>query len=222
MRKSIRVLIADDHELFRCGIRFMLESTSKHITVVGEAANGRDLVKQVARLYPDVVVTDIRMPVMSGYEASMQIVQNHPNTKVIALTMFEDANLIYEMFEAGAKGYLIKSTGASEMLEAIETVHSGSVHYCSSSTSSLVKVIGNSKFNQFKKERELKLSESEQKVMKMICRQLTTKEMASELCVSDRTIEEYSKRLKQKTGAKNLVGIAMFAIKNQVVRMHEL
>ena len=220
--KPIRVIIADDHELFRCGIKFMLETGSTNICVVGEAINGKDLISQIEKLQPDIVVTDIRMPVMSGYEACVQIIQRYADIKVIALTTFEDANLIYEMFEAGAKGYLIKSSGAEDLVDAITTVHGGGIHYCSSSTISLVKTIGTSKFNQFKKERQLKLSESEEKVMKMICQQLTTKEMAYEMSVSDRTIEEYSKRIKEKTGAKNLVGIAMYAIKNQVVRMHEL
>ena len=106
---SIKLVIADDHAIFREGFKLLLRNQD-NITVVGEAADGRELVEVVKRELPDLVITDIKMPEMDGIEACQIIRNEHPDTRVIALSMFNDDNLIVDMLEAGATGYLLKNT----------------------------------------------------------------------------------------------------------------
>src|SRR4051812_10744694 len=108
MKYNISVVIADDHEIFRDGLVLMLSKQSS-ITLIGEAGDGKELLAQVKQHQPDIVITDIKMPLMDGIEATKLIKQQHPSCEVIALSMFNEENLIVDMLEAGAKGYLIKN-----------------------------------------------------------------------------------------------------------------
>lgn len=147
----IRMVIADDSSIFRKGLAHSIGMAAQgKILVVGEAENGKQLIEEVDRKRPDIVMTDIRMPLLSGIDAS-RIIHQRFRIPVIALTMFSEPDMIYEMFEAGAKGYLTKTSNIEEVTEAIEAVHAGEVHYCSSSSFSLVKKIGAGKYNQYKK-----------------------------------------------------------------------
>ena len=110
MEDTIKVVIADDHEIFRDGLALML-SKQKNIQLVGQAANGRQLVEIVTELRPDIILTDIKMPLMDGVEAARLIVQKLPDARIIALSMFDEENLVVDMLEAGAKGYLLKKCG---------------------------------------------------------------------------------------------------------------
>src|ERR1700720_4147422 len=120
MKNSISLVIADDHEIFRDGLTLML-SKQDTISLVGQAGNGRDLIQLVADKKPDLVLTDIKMPYLDGIAASKILLQQDPGLKIIALSMFEEENLIVEMLEAGAKGYLLKNADKKEILEAIST-----------------------------------------------------------------------------------------------------
>ncbi len=124
MNKTIRLVIADDHEIFRDGLALML---SKQDTVVltGQAADGEELLRLVAEMRPDIVLTDIKMPRLGGIAAAKILVQRFPDLKIIALSMFDEEALIVEMLEAGAKGYLLKNADKKEILEAILTVYEG-------------------------------------------------------------------------------------------------
>ena len=167
------------------------------------------------------MVTDIAMPVMDGIEASKRITNRFSYVKVIALSMHVEAEMIYDMFEAGAKGYLIKNTAPVEVVEAIETVYKGEMHYCSTSSVSLIKKIGPSKYNHYNK-KNISFSNIEINIMKLICKQFITKEIADQLNMSIRTVEEYSHKIKEKIDARNMVGIALYAIKHNIVSLQEI
>ena len=218
---SIRIVIADDHECFREGFKLMMRKGSVHISIVGEAQNGKELFSEVENKKPDVVITDIKMPEMDGFEAARRISISYPNIGIIALSMLEESSVILDMFEAGAKGYLLKNSHIPEIIEAIETVSMGGIHYCSTSSISLVKKIACSKYNYFKTS-SLPFNETELKIVKLICKQLTLKEIGDLLHLSLRSIEEYTKKLRDKTDAKNLVGIALYAVKNNIVGLNEI
>jgi DNA-binding NarL/FixJ family response regulator len=219
----IKIVISDDHELFREGLTNVINKKSKgRIEIVGEAGNGAKLVKLVEQKKPDVVVTDIMMPEMNGFDACRAITKKFPDIGVIALSMLEDTEAFYDMLEAGAKGYLVKNSPAPEIVDAIETVHKGEMYYCSVSSKSLIRKIGNSVHNRFKLSNTIQFSDTERNIVKAICKQKTTKEIAHELHLSEKTIEQYSKKIKEKTDAKNLVGIALFAIKNKIVDMKDI
>ena len=136
--------------------------------------------------------------------------------------MFSDADTIYNMFESGAKGYVTKTANINEVAEAINTVYLGEMYYCSSSSSTLIKKIGPSKYNHYKKNTSLHFTEREMQLIKLICLQLTTKEIADKMKISTRTVEEYNRNIKEKIDAKNSVGVALYALKNNLVNADEI
>src|SRR5579872_5266350 len=126
MQKTIRLIIADDHEIFRDGLALML-SKQDTLALVGQAGDGRELLQLAADQKPDLVITDIKMPKLDGIGASKLLLKQDPQLKIIALSMFDEENLIVEMLEAGAKGYLLKNADKKEILEAIYTVCEGNI-----------------------------------------------------------------------------------------------
>jgi DNA-binding NarL/FixJ family response regulator len=223
LRSFIRLVIADDHSIFRKAIMTFLPQENSSIQVVGEAEDGEELIREVESKKPDIVVTDVQMPIMSGSDATRIITKRFSSLiSVIALTMFADADTIYKMFESGAKGYVTKNAGIAEVADAINTVYLGEMYYCSSSSISLIKKIGPSKYNQYKKNKSIQFSEREIELIRSICFQLTTKEIADKLKISSRTVEEYSHNIKEKIKAKSLVGIALYGLKNNIVSPNEI
>src|SRR5450755_1156875 len=129
MRNTISLVIADDHEIFRDGLALML-SKQNEISLVGQAGDGKELIALTEELHPDLVITDIKMPRMDGIEATRLLLKKNPDMKIIALSMFDEDNLIVEMLEAGARGYLLKNADKKEILEAIASVYDDQVFYC--------------------------------------------------------------------------------------------
>lgn len=218
MYQSIRILIADDHELLREGFSLLLKK-QKEIEIIDEASNGKDLLEKVRKQQPDVVVTDIQMPEMDGIEATKKIKEEFPQIEVIALTMFNEDHLIIDMLEAGAKGYLLKNTTQKELTEAIKAVHNGGTHFCSSTSEKLKGMIVQSVFNPYKKRPTETFSEREIEVMKLICQQLQNKEIADKLFISVRTVEGYREKIFEKTGSRTVAGVTIFAIKNGIYKI---
>jgi len=221
-RTPIRLIIADDHAIYRNALKSFIPQKDASINIVGQAASGEELIKEVQMKKPDIVLTDIQMANMSGCEACDIINKRFPCTSVIALSMYNDPQIIYKMFEKGAKGYLTKNSELDEVVEAINTVYSGELYYCSTSSMSLIKKIGPSRYNQYIKNREVDFTPKEIELMRYICIQLTTKEIADKMKISSRTVEEYSHNIKEKIEAKNLVGIALYAVKNHLVNLNEI
>lgn len=208
----INVLIADDHEIFRDGLKLMLGSVNG-INLAGEAANGKELASLVDQLKPDVVVTDIKMPVMDGPQVTRYIVENHPLVKVIALSMFDDEELILEMLESGATGYLLKNADKAEVIDAIHSVYNNTPYYCKSTSGKLVKLIAYSRANMQRQKKEAEFTEKEKEIIRLICKEYTNKQIGETLFLSTRTVEGYRMKILEKMGAKNIVGIVIEAIK---------
>lgn len=218
----IRLVIADDYPIFRKGLIHSINLESNNsIQIVGEADNGERLIREVEKKKPGVVLTDIRMPLMCGVDASRIINKNFPGTSVIALTMFTEPQSIFEMFEAGAKGYLSKNSDTNEVIEAIKTVYAGEMHYCSGSSMNLIKKIGSSKYNQYKRNKDIHFTEREIQFIKLVCLELSIKEIADRMKISTRTVDEYCRNVKEKIEAKNSVGIALYALKNNIISADE-
>lgn len=140
----IRVLIADDHQIFREGV-FGLFKKQEHIDIIGQACNGRELLELAETMKPDVVLTDIKMPVMDGIEATAVLKRKQPDVKVIALSMFNDDHLVLDMIEAGAKGYLLKNAHKNDILEAIAAVYNKDMYYCKETSDKLIQLMAKSK-----------------------------------------------------------------------------
>ena len=216
MNTTIRLVIADDHEIFRDGLALML-SKQNTVVLAGQAGDGEELLRVVEETQPDIVLTDIKMPRLGGIAASRILVQRHPRLKIIALSMFDEEDLIVEMLEAGAKGYLLKNADKREILDAILTVHDGSIYYCKHTTAQLASLIVKSKFEAQKKYHEPLFTEREKEIIRLICRQHTAQEIGVLLYLSKRTVEGYRTRILEKMEVKNTAGVVIFALKHHLI-----
>jgi DNA-binding NarL/FixJ family response regulator len=214
---DIKLIIADDHEIFRDGFKLML-SKFPEIKLVGEAANGRELLELIEKENPDVILTDIKMPVMDGIEATKKIVELYPDKGIIGLSMYDDDELIIEMLEAGAKGYLIKNAGKEQIIEAIKTVYKDEPYYCRTTSNKLTQMIAKSRFNPYKKTTKAEFSEREKEIIACICDEMTNKEIGDKLFISVRTVEGHRLKILEKMNVKNTVGLVVYAIKNGIVK----
>ena len=217
----ITLAIADDHEIFRDGLSLMLSKLNTY-TIVAQAENGKDLLDAVWQHKPDVIITDIKMPIIDGIEATKKIIAQNPHAKIIALSMFDDDHLIVDMLEAGAKGYLLKNAGKAEIKDAIETVYADNNYYCHSTNNKLAQMIAKSKFNPYRKKEKIEFNERELEVIKLMCKQFETQQIADKLFVSKRTVEGYRQKILDKINVKNSAGIIIYAIKNGLVSKEDL
>jgi len=215
----IKVVLADDHEIFRDGFRVMLK---KHpgIELVGEACNGQELLSQVKSLLPDIVVTDIKMPLLDGIEAARILSAEMPELGIIALSMFDEENLIMEMLEAGARGYLLKNAHKKEIFDAIECVYQGNIFYCSQTSGKLLNMLSKPNLvNEKGNVKKVEFSQKELEIIQLICREDSNKQIAEQLNLAIRTVEKYRERIHEKTGARNMVGVVVYAIKNGLYKI---
>lgn len=215
MYLPIRIIIADDHEIFRNGFKLLLQD-QQEIELAGEAGNGEELVEAVERLQPSVVITDIKMPVMDGIEASRALKEQNPSLGIIALSNYNDDSLIIDILEAGARGYILKNTNKEELITAVKAVYAGESYYCTATSAKLTKMIAESKFNPYKTMPRIRFTDRELEVIRLICEQKTNKEIAASLRLSVRTVESYRENIQEKTAARNSVGIVLYAIKHKI------
>lgn len=207
---SITVFLADDHTIVRNGLQYLLEADGE-IRIVGEAANGRDAVKGVRRLRPDVVVMDILMADLNGIEATEQICRELPETRVVVLSMQSSSESILRALRAGARGYLLKESAGRELIQAIHAVHAGH-RYLSAKVSD--QVVG-----AFLKEEGFRdplsaLSRREREVLQLVVEGRTSAQIAETLFLSVKTVETYRSRLMRKLGIRDIPGLIKFAIQH--------
>ncbi|MCZ4244343.1 response regulator transcription factor [Pedobacter punctiformis] len=214
--QKIRIIIADDHVVFREGLAMVLSSKS-NIDLVGAAGNGEQLVKLANNLKPDVVITDIKMPVMDGIEAVKRMVKNQSDLGIIALSMFDEEDLIVEMLEAGAKGYLLKNADKNDIYDAITAVSLGNNFYCKTTSAKLAMVIARSRIKKENKPVDSNFSEREIEIIKLICQEFTNKKIADQLYLSVRTVEGYRAKLLEKMHVKNSIGLAIHAFQLGII-----
>lgn len=209
----IKVLLADDHTVVRDGLRSILEAQGG-ITVVGDAADGREAVNQIKKLKPDVVVMDIAMPELNGIEATQQIHQMFPSIRVIILSIFSTTEHIFRALEAGARGYLLKESAGIEVVNAIRVVHAGR-RYLSQKIDEIVldDYIQLRKVTAVKPPLDL-LSPREREVLQLVVEGKTSKEIADILNLSSKTVETYRSRLMQKLNLNGIPELVKFAIQH--------
>jgi DNA-binding NarL/FixJ family response regulator len=212
---AIKVIIADDHEIFRDGLKLMLQK-QPDIIVSGEAADGKELIELVKQNLPDVVITDVKMPQLDGVTATKHLTEHYPSIGIIALTMFDEEDLIVDMLEAGAKGYLLKNADKTEIIEAVHTVANNEPHYCRLTSKKLAGMVAKSRFNlQVKKEKPA-FNEREKEIIHYICEGLTSKEIGEKIFLSVRTVEGLRLKIIEKMEVKNTAGIIVYAIREHL------
>lgn len=206
----MKIALVDDHKLFRKGIRSLLEEING-IEVVFEAANGQELLDQMAQNPAQIILLDLEMPVMDGVTVLPLIREQYPATKVIILTMHQDDQFIVHLLELGAQGYLLKDTELEELENALDSVEKNGFYFNDrTSRAMLTRLVRKQKIIPTFSDID-PLTEREQDVLLLICKEKTTAEIAEELFLSPRTIEGYRNRLLEKTGAKNTAGLVVFA-----------
>lgn len=214
-KKAIRVVIADDHRLFRTGLRQLLQLLPG-IELVGEVENGQDLLRRSIELVPDVVLTDISMPVMDGIAATREIARRKLGSRVLVLSAFGREEPILKMLEAGAMGYVLKTADSDEIAEAIETIYRNKPYFCREITKMLTDIVTRNYHLPACVDRNF--TEREKDIMRLICCEYTSKEIACRLHLSKRTVEGHRTRIMDKIGAKSIAGVIRYAMEKGVYR----
>ena len=209
----IRVLIADDHAVVRDGLCYLLEA-QPDLSVVGDAANGREAVARTIQLKPDVVLMDISMPELNGIDATAQIVEAVPEARVIILSMQGTAEHVFRALQAGAQGYLLKDSAGRIVVEAVRAVHSGSRYFSNEITSTLVTDYLQHRQDGSEKSPLERLSGREREILQLVVEGKSSAEIGQILSLSPKTIETYRSRLMAKLGLKDLPSLVKFAVQH--------
>ena len=216
MSEKVRIVIAEDHTILREGLRSLL-SSNVNFEVVGEAGDGREAIRQVKKLKPDLILSDLSMPRMNGMEAIKEIKRESPATKVLVLTVHRAEEYILATFRAGADGYILKDSTHSELLMAVKKVLSGT-HYISPEISEKV-IEGYIEGKKSLKSRTSweTLTQREREILKLIAEGYRNKEIAGDLCISVKTVEKHRANLMEKLDLHSIQALTTFAIEKGLV-----
>lgn len=209
---SIRVLIADDHKIMLAGLRSLLEKQTD-LEVIAEAENGRKAVKMAQETKPDIVVMDVSMPDLNGIEATTQIIESVPDTRVIALSMHSDKRFVLGMLRAGAAGYLLKDCASQELANAIHQVAGGKKYLSPEITGVVIDdfLLGASPGEALTVSSQL--SAREREVLQLIAEGWSTKQIAAHLYVSVKTIETHRRQIMKKLDLHSIADLTKYAIR---------
>jgi len=217
MMATIRLLVADDHEVIRRGVRSLL-GTQPGWEVSGEAASGREAVEKAKQLKPDLVVLDITMPELDGLEATRQILEAVPKTKVLILTMHESEQVMSEVLKAGALGYVLKSDAADNLVPAVKALIHGKPFFTSSVSRMMLKgYLKQSTRSIEDSSSEKQLSSRERVIVQLLVEGKKNKEIATALSISIRTAESHRSNIMRKLGLHSIVELVRYAINNKMI-----
>lgn len=221
MNKNIKLIVVDDEVLFRKGISFLLNKED-NIRVIHEASNGIELLSflEKSKNHPDIIIMDLKMPLLNGVEATKVIHRDYPKIKIIALSSYRSKSFVANLMNIGAASYLIKNTSPQELLNTIQEVDTKGFYY----DDYVLQVIkeGSLNGNVGKKGLESNnLTSREVEVLQLICEQKTTAEIAELLFISPRTVDGHRNNLLLKTESKNIAGLVVFAIQNRIVLLYD-
>ena len=221
MEKTCKIILVDDHSLFRNGLRGLLAAHPGY-EVVGEAASGEEFLAMLPALAADVAFMDIAMPGMAGDEATVQALGLQPDLKIITLSMYGEEVYYTRMMTAGAKGFLLKDSDFSEVIEAIDTVSAGGSYICHELLVQLTGRLHTPQRAQSLLDEDApdeELSAREREILVAVCRGLSNQEIADELFISKRTVDKHRANILEKTGCKNTANLVVYAIKRGLVEI---
>ena len=217
--KKVKLAVVDDHKLFRDGLAELIRGFSEYEVMI-EADNGVDLIAQLkSKGIPEIVLLDINMKEMDGFETAAWLKQHHPEVKILVLSMYENENSIIRMLKAGAKGYVLKDIRKSELQQALSSLVTKGYYYTEMVTGKLIHIIN--AFDDAESGQAMKdmvtLNAKELEFLKLACSEMTYKEVAEKMCLSVHTIDGYRDALFEKLDAKSRIGLVLYAIKNKIV-----
>lgn len=212
MKKSkIRVFIADDHHLVRAGIAALLRQDPQ-IEIAGDAANGKEAVRQAKLLSPHVVLLDIAMPDMNGIEATAAIIRSCPGVKVLILSQHESEDYVRRAVETGARGYLLKNSLAQDLLTAIHAVHDGEQFFVSPVADIVISSLR-------QPSRSTELTNREQEILKLVAEGLTSQQIADKLHIGIRTVQYHRTNIHAKLHIKDTAGLVKYALQHKLIQL---
>jgi DNA-binding NarL/FixJ family response regulator len=220
--ERIRVLLVDDHALFRRGLLLVLESEDG-IEVVGEAEDGEEAIRKAEELAPDVVLMDVRMPRVSGIQATQRLAESLPTTRIIVLTVSDEEDDLYEAIKAGATGYLLKEISIEEVADAVRAVMQGQTLISPSMASKLIQ-----EFNALAKRADEKqqvpapkLTDRELEVLKLVAQGLTNREIADQLYISENTVKNHVRNILEKLHLHSRMEAVVYAVREKLLDLEE-
>ncbi len=213
---SIKVFLADDHKMFRDGLKAQLDNVEEMV-VVGEASDGREAIKMLEELKPDVAVLDVAMPMLNGIEATRNFLKAVPDLKIVMLSMLADQMYVVEALKAGASGYLLKEESFDQLLEAINIVLSGKVFLSKSIEEVMMEDLVRQIRNGDMEKHTDPLTDREREVLQLIAEGKTSREAAEILSVSVSTVDTHRKKIMDKLSIHNTAGLVKYAIKNKII-----
>lgn len=213
-----KIALADDHVLLRKGLASLVQNLGYEVIL--EADNGKELIEKISSgELPELILMDINMPEKDGYETTLWLKENHPDIKVLALSMYDDETAIIRMLKNGAKGYILKDSEPGELRTAMESILNKGFYYSEMITGRLMRTITDMDDVQSGTKKLLNLSDREVDFLKLVCTEMTYKEIASQMHLSPRTIDGYRDALFEKLDIKTRTGLAIYAIKNGLVQL---
>jgi DNA-binding NarL/FixJ family response regulator len=215
--KKIQLLLVDDHNMVRQGLRVLLEA-EEDIVVVGEAETGRQAVQMARQLQPDVIVMDIAMPNLNGLEATRQIVKEVPHSKVLVLSSYGDDEYLHQLTDAGASGYLLKQTAATDLIKAVRETSKGNAFFSPAVSKRLLDRYRETFLNgaPIKKQGTL-LTTREAEVLQLIAEGKPNKQIAADLCISIKTVEKHRQQVMNKLNIHDIAGLTRYAISKGII-----
>ena len=209
---KIKVLLADDHAILRAGLKMLLDAEAD-MEVVGEAENGVVAIQKTEELKPDVVLMDITMPELNGLHATREIIQAHPDAKVLVLTVHDDESYLRQLLRAGASGYVVKKAADTELTAAIRSVYKGDIFVHSSLAKVMMEeYLGNAVKPARQTNQSHSLSEREKEVLTLVAQGYTNKEAAQKLYISVKTVETHRARIMEKLQLRTRAELVRYAI----------
>lgn len=212
-KKTISVLIVDDHQMFIDGIKLLLKN-NRNIQVVAEAHNGLEALEVISSTSIDLVITDINMPEMNGVELTKIIKKDFHDIKVLVLTMYNDIETVHEIIGSEAEGYILKNTGKQELINAINKIADNGTYYSNEVISLLSEKLAIKKTTAPK----IDLTIREIEILQLICEENTTADIAKKLFISAHTVDTHRKHICQKIGTKTILGLMRYAIENNLLK----
>lgn len=220
MNDTIKIVLVDDEVLFRKGISFLLDR-EENIEIIHEVSNGLELVSflKESKVLPDIIITDLKMPLLNGVEATKIIHKDFPQIKIIALTSYDSKSFIANMIDIGAVSYIVKNATPQELLKTIQEVANKGFYYNDTVMKIIQDTVLTSKNSKSKLDSDF-LTSRELEVLQLICEQKTTAEIGEVLFISPRTVEGHRNNLLLKTESRNIAGLVVYAIQNEIATIN--
>ncbi len=217
MRRTHRIVVAEDHTIVREGLRALLGS-DPDFEIVGEVADGWEAIQSAENLEPDIVLMDLSMPRMHGMEAMREIKKRCPKTKILVLTVHDNEEYVLAALEAGANGYILKHATSAELVTAIKTILSDKQYLSPAISGIVIKGYLDAKKNPAPESTWDTLTQREREILKLIAEGYKNKEIANFLCISIKTAQKHRANLMEKLNLHNVAGLTAFAIERGLVR----